>query len=335
MAAQVTSGYSTEGNQYAKDNAYYLLDTLPGAGDVILAPVTIAGPVGSPGLIVQGTTTLQGAAAALSLNTNTITSGPAPAVHSASGPLTVTSTALTTVSGATTNVSSTGAMNVSASAGPVTVSANGNNALSLFSPAGNVAISAAGAVNAVSTAGPVSLSGATGATVAAGAGNLVMTGNLIGLTSATNITLQTAAANGVITLQNNTGGGLVVNGPGQASATGFDVRITGELNVERGFASATGNGSFAAPAVVSPAGGGGYIIDMFGQKGFFQTSGAAGVVIIVRFPIFPLITQNWVPVIGQIGVTGTNIASFYSDGVSCVIQPSNPLSPCTFSIVLL
>lgn len=56
MASQLRSSFSTEGTQYSVDNSYYLLDTVPGAGNIISGPITISG-----NLTVTGTETVLGA----------------------------------------------------------------------------------------------------------------------------------------------------------------------------------------------------------------------------------------------------------------------------------
>ena len=60
--SQASSSFATEGTQYARNNSYYLLDTVPGPGDAIPGPVTISATPPSVALTVAGTTIMTGAA---------------------------------------------------------------------------------------------------------------------------------------------------------------------------------------------------------------------------------------------------------------------------------
>jgi hypothetical protein len=324
MASQVSSGFSTEGNQYAKDNSFYLLDTLPGAGDVIVAPVTIAGPIGSPGLIVQGTTTLQGAAAALSLNTNTITAGPAAAIYSASGTQTISSATGTTIT---------------AAANGIALNATGSGGVRIAGGAGSV-VDVSGASITLRSSGNIS-SAATGNNALSATGAMNLGGASLGLTAVGLASVQSssfiAASNNVaggMSMVNQNSSGYYVNSVNNSASLGYSNLIAGEVFLDSGLAIPTGQGSFSAPATIPAAGGGGYIWQMTGNKAFLQTAGAAGTVVIVLFPA-GVVTQNWIPLIGQIGVTSTNVAAAYTDGVSVILQASNILAPMKFSIALV
>jgi len=93
--SQASSSFATEGTQYARDNSYYLLDTVPGPGDAIPGPVTISATPPSIALTVAGTTIMTGAAgvsgvltAAGGLLTNAIaaeTAGPGGLLELTSG----------------------------------------------------------------------------------------------------------------------------------------------------------------------------------------------------------------------------------------------------------
>jgi hypothetical protein len=324
MASQVTSGFSTEGNQYAQANSYYLLDTLPGPGDVIVAPVTIASAVDSPGLIVQGTTTLQGAASALSLNTNTLTAGPAAAIYSASGTQTISSATGTTIT---------------AAANGIALKASGSGGVRIAGGAGSV-VDVSGASITLRSSGNISSAAANNNTLSA-TNAMNIGGASLGLSA---VGLASVQASSFIAASNNAAGGMsmvnqnssgyYVNSVNTAASLGYANLIAGEVYLNSGLAIPTGQGSFAAPATIPAAGGGGYIWQMTGNKAFLQTAGAAGTVVIVLFPT-GVGTQNWVPLIGQIGVTSTNVAAAYTDGVSVVLQAANILNPMKFSIALV
>jgi filamentous hemagglutinin len=249
MASQTSSSFSTEGTQYAKDNSYYLLDSAPGAGISIVAPVTIAGAPGTPGLIVQGTTTLA-QTGALSLNTNTITAGPAAATYAASGNLTVTSNAALSLTGVNTTLASSaatvingpridmittaaGGINLTAGgAGDVTLTASGSGPVSVVSanasatlqsiPAGSITIapSVAGspAIN-VNSIGPMNTLVTGGNQVNAVSGGSITT-NVTGAGAfmSTNVSgSYSAAIRDNITMQSTLGNVLVESQAGTLS----------------------------------------------------------------------------------------------------------------------
>jgi hypothetical protein len=101
--AQVTSGFSTESTQYAYDNSYYVLDSVPGSGDVLQGPITVTGNLTTTGnQIVQGSLGVLGSVNAPSVN--------GPAVLALTGATGLTATA------------TTGNVAVTATAGTATVS---------------------------------------------------------------------------------------------------------------------------------------------------------------------------------------------------------------------
>lgn len=119
--AQALSGFATEGTQYAMNNSYYLLDTVPGAGNVLDGPITVAG-----NLVVTGTETVQGAlGVAGNVNAPSMTS---PAVLSLTG------------ANGLSAVATTGNVGVTSTAGTVTVTSSGN--ANVTSTAGNVNLTA-------------------------------------------------------------------------------------------------------------------------------------------------------------------------------------------------
>jgi len=314
MASQVTSGYSTEGTQYATDNSYYLLDTLSGSGSTILGPVTVSGNI-----TVTGTTTLQGAAGALSLNTNTITANGPAATYSSAGKLAV-STASTAADSLT--LTSAGGASLSAAAGPVTVSTAGVNPLNLSSPAGPV----------VMTCGP-----AHAVTVQGGAMSLLAQGP-VALNSATSgITINsqlnsqlTSSAGSVAVL--GAGGGILCQSAATAASSGAGVElVNSSLALGRGVQLYPSMGTFAAPALATQVGPG-HTFGITGNKAFITTGGASATLIISPPPFGG---TQWIAVVGQIGNTPTNVASVVQNGGSIICTPSNILAPMTVYVLIL
>lgn len=168
MASQLKSGFATEGNQYATDSSYYLLDTIPGSGSTIAGPITITG-----NLVVTGTETVIGGQSVGGAQT---VAGPitAPSLSAPTGqvtPLTVTGSLA-----GTTLTSPAGAI------GPVIVSHPVGASITL-TQADNISVaSTAGNVSMTSTAGQVSMSvgganhlvSVAGAQVVSGGGSLFM-----------------------------------------------------------------------------------------------------------------------------------------------------------------
>lgn len=337
MASQVTSGYATEGTQFAQDNSYYLLDTLAGPGDIIAGPITITG-----NLSVTGTTTLQGPAAALSLNTNTITAPGPAATYASAGSLAISAVTTASLAGARADVtaSAAGGVNVTAAAGPVNLTAS----TGLVASAGNAIVvrstgpaGATGNASLTSINADAAISGQTGVTVITNTGTALVQAPTINMIAPTGtISLN---ANGVasrITLLNSNLKGMGVLSQSDTATAGYDVQLVGELFVTQGFAVGTGQGTFAAPAQVPQPIPGANVFQMVTQKAFLTTGVNAGGVagVNVLFPVSSPST-NWIPLVGQIGVTATNVSAVYTTGASCVAVPANPLAPMTFSIVLL
>lgn len=335
MAAQVTSGYATEGTQYAQDGSFYILDTVPGSGSSIPGPVTVTG-----NLVVTGTTTLQGAAGALSLNTNTITAPGPAATHSSAGSLALSAVTTASLAGATTNVtaSAAGGVNVAAAAGPVNLTAS----TGLIASAGNAIVvqstgpaGALGRATLASNNSEVAVVGETGATMLTNTGTAFIQGGGVQATATTaNVTVLAGSATSRISINNSVANGVNVLSRNDALTAGYDVQLRGELFVTQGFAVGVGQGSFVAPAQIPQPAPGANVFQMTTQKAFLTTgANAGGVGVNVLFPTGP--NQNWIPLVGQIGVTATNVSAVYTTGTAAILVPTNPLAPCTFSIVLL
>lgn len=132
MATQVRSGFSTEGTQYALNNSYYLLDTVPGSGSVIDGPVTVSG-----NLIVTGSETVLGAQ---SVGGN-ITAPSLSAPSTQATPLTITGSLNGTT--LTLPVSAPGPVVVSHPVGAsITLAQNDN--IDLASSTGNITLTTTG-----------------------------------------------------------------------------------------------------------------------------------------------------------------------------------------------
>jgi hypothetical protein len=110
MAGQTKSGFSTEGTQYSLSDSYYLLDSVPGAGDVLQGPITVTG-----NLTTTGNETVLGSLGVIG-NVN------APS-FSSSGVLTITGGTGATIASTTGNVA---------------LQANGSGNISLFSAGGGI-----------------------------------------------------------------------------------------------------------------------------------------------------------------------------------------------------
>lgn len=165
MALQLRSGFATEGTQYATDSSYYLLDTVPGSGSVIVGPVTVSG-----NLVVTGTETVQGALAVAS----NITAPSLSAPPTQATPLIITGslngTTLTLPSnapgpvvvshpvGASITLSSNDNIDLASSTGNITLTTNLAQSR-LISGAASVLVGPAG-VSMNSTAGQMSLANA-------------------------------------------------------------------------------------------------------------------------------------------------------------------------------
>jgi len=346
MASQVTSGYSTEGTQYATDNSYYLLDSLAGPGDIILGPVTVSG-----NLTVTGTTTAVGALGASSVNTNTITSAGPAATHSSAGSLALSAVTTASLAGATTNVnaSAAGGVNVAAAAGPVNLTASTN--LVASGATGVAASSTLGPITLTTSdavAGNITLTAANGATVqgvgrarlqhtgAVGSADVISNlGNVVVNAAVGAVQISCSGAAGQLYMLNSAGNGPIVQSTTLAVANGYDTQLKGETFMSKGFAVGVGQGTFAAPAQIPQPVPGANIFQMTTQKAFLTTgANAGGVGVNILFPLADA-TQNWIPVLGQIGVTATNVSNVYTNGTTAILVPTNPLAPCTFSIVLL
>jgi len=122
--AQASSSFSTEGTQYATNNSYYLLDTVPGSGDAIPGPVTISATPPSVALTVAGNEIVTGALGVtgnVTVAGNVLTNLIAP--FSTLGPgiaLTVSSPTTLDISGAATRVFSNNANLVLDAVNPAT-----------------------------------------------------------------------------------------------------------------------------------------------------------------------------------------------------------------------
>lgn len=281
MASQVTSGYSTEGTQYAQNNSFYLLDTVPGSGFALQGPVTISG-----NLSVTGTTTLLGAAGALSLNTNTITAGPASATYAASGNLAVSSATQLTLQGASVGVTATaGALNlVSSGAGSVVMSPAAGGSVVVAST-GSAAVTAVGAltVNAASLTETIT-------------GTALITGGA----AAASLTLSSASS----ALVNGTKS-LSVSSDAAEASVGWGMAVNNtSLYLDRGIALGVNQGSFFAAAVATQSGGLA-TFTMTGNKAVIITPPACSQ-LTVNFPN-PLGGIQWMAVYGKVGVNPTNI----------------------------
>lgn len=328
MASQVTSGYSTEGTQYAQNNSFYLLDTVPGAGAAIPGPVTIAG-----NLTVTGTTTLQGAAGATSLNTNSITAGPASATYAASGNLAITSATQLSLQGASVGVTATaGALNLASSgAGSIVMNPAAGGSMGVTSPTINVTASAA--ANVISPI--VQITASTQATVTGNFAQVISAGNgtlQLGPSVLGNAKVRLQSTTGNISLEADTNQSLRVVSDAFAAANGFGVQVKGKLDLIDGLSLASTQGTFAAPALATNLGGA-YGFTMLGNKAFITTGGAVGISLTIDFPGGG--GKNWIPILTQIGTNQTNVASYQTNGDGLVITPSNILNPVIVGIVVL
>jgi hypothetical protein len=335
MASQVTSGYSTEGTQYAQNNSFYLLDTVPGAGAAIPGPVTIAG-----NLTVTGTTTLQGAAGATSLNTNVITAGPAPASYTATGNLSITALgSLSEIANGITlnslngNVSVGGVGSGSIVMSPATggsvnvtsaaVNLNASTQAIVSGPVAQVVSSANGSLVVSPGSGPgstkVSLSSTLGsvAIAANGLGGDVNVSSQVG-----DVILSAAAGASRVTVIQSAG----------AANNGFGVEVRGKAFLTQGLALGPTQGTYAAPAAATNLGGA-YGFTMLTNKAFITTGGAVGISLTIDFPGGA--GADFIPILSQIGTTPTNVASYQTNGNGLVITPSNPLNPVVVGIVVV
>lgn len=338
MASQVTSGYATEGTQYAQNGSFYILDTVPGSGSAIPGPVTVTG-----NLTVTGTTTLLGAAAAPSFNTNTITAPGPAATYSSAGKLAVStastasdSLTLTSAGGATLSAAGVNALNLSSPAGPVVVTCGPAHAVTVQGAAISVLATGTAAINSSTAAATVN--GTTGLTLATSGGTANLAGPTVALTSgAGNINLTAATATSRVNIVNSASNGIGIASANDAVTFGYDINLGGETFMTKGLAVGVGQGTFAAPQQVPQPTPGANVFQMTTQKAFLTTGVNAGGVagVVVLFPTGGAATQNWIPLVGQIGVGATNVASVYTNGASCIVVPSNPLNPMTFSIALL
>ena len=143
--SQALSGFATEGTQYAQDNSYYVLDGVPGAGNVLDGPITVAG-----NLVVTGTETVQGAlGVAGNVNAPSMTS---PAVLSLTGATGVSA------------VATTGNANVTASTGNVNVTSTTSN-VNLTAGQFNVLVSPSSVALRGPTARQIGISALFGTTI--------------------------------------------------------------------------------------------------------------------------------------------------------------------------
>jgi hypothetical protein len=272
MASQVTSGFSTEATQYAYDNSYYLLDNVPGAGDVLQGPITVTGNLTTTGNeIVQGALGVVGVATAEAYS----------ARPGKTDPLTVTGTAgssggLTLQAGGTGNIVLQGAATIGATA-------SGNVALT--SLGGSVALQAGSGTALVQTQanGNVSVSSLTGATTTssvlitnsntAGSATLTLAGSA-GATLATtgNFKPITFTASGNMIM--NPTGTWTVNPVQATTSPALAVESGGQVTMLNGLVC---HGSASAPQLIT-----GGFFQMTVNKGFFYTVGDATV--IVAFP---------------------------------------------------
>lgn len=303
MASQVTSGYSTEGTQYAQNNSFYLLDTVPGAGAALPGPITVAG-----NLTVTGTTVSQGAASALSLNTNTITGGPIAITSAAGSNITVTAPTTGTVTLAGDSV----LMNAASSAqvtSPVAV-------LVQATPYGTLglgpSILGSATVNLNANSGNLSINSVAGsATLSATVGNVI-------LTSPSQVT--TTCGNQIVNVLGN----------GLAASSGYGVDVIGAARLRNGVAVGPGMGTFAAPAAATPAGSG-HTFQMLANKAFITTGGATTTLIVT----LPGAGNNFIVSVGSVGATAQNVALVVQNGDIVTLTPTNPANPIVVSILAL
>jgi hypothetical protein len=272
MASQVTSGFSTEATQYAYDNSYYLLDNVPGAGDVLEGPITVTGNLTTTGNeIVQGALGVVGVATAEAYS----------ARPGKTTPLTVTGTAgsaggLTLQAGGTGNIALQGAATIGATA-------SGNVALT--SLGGSVALQAGGGQALVQTLanGNVSISSLTGTTTSSSV--VITNSNTVG--SAT----LTLSGNGGATLATagfdrnmffTATGSMFFTTTGLWSVTPTASVTSPALSVTQQGQVSMGNGLTCHGSVTNPVLITGGFFQMTANKGFFYTVGDATV--IVAFP---------------------------------------------------
>jgi hypothetical protein len=272
MASQVTSGFSTEATQYAYDNSYYLLDNVPGAGDVLQGPITVTGNLTTTGNeIVQGALGVVGVATAEAYSARPGKTTPLVVTGTAGG-----SGGLTLQAGGTGNIVLQGAATIGATA-------SGNVALT--SLGGSVGLQAGGGQATIDTLanGNVAISSLTGTTTTSSV--VITNSNTVG--SAT----LTLAGSGGVTLATtgiarpmlftSTGsmdlrptGGFGVTPPGSVTGPALSVTLQGQVSMGNGLVC---HGSASAPQLIT-----GGFFQMTANKGFFYTVGDATV--IVAFP---------------------------------------------------
>jgi hypothetical protein len=175
-------------------------------------------------------------------------------------------------------------------------------------------------------------------TLATSGGTANLGGPTVALTSgAGNINLTAATATSRVNIINSASNGIGIASANDAVTFGYDINLGGETFMTRGLAVGVGQGTFAAPQQVPQPVPGANVFQMTTQKAFLTTGANAGGVagVVVLFPTGGAATQNWIPLVGQIGVAATNVANVYTTGASCIVVPGNPLNPMTFSIALL
>lgn len=330
--AQAKSGFSTEGTQYAVNNSYYLLDTVPGAGSVIEGPVTVTG-----NLLTTGNEIIQGA---LSVAGN-ITAPGVFQVTGAAAPLALVGSS-TTSGGVAVSLpgGSTGAITLTgAGSNSLTLPANGNINLLTGTVAGTptdvISIGNAGAAPA--TFNGVRIKDTVGGTEDSGvqvvtsgtASRLVLQGNGSNGVLVTNTAGQISIING-----NTSGGGVVIsaNDGGFSltsnNTTGAPLFVGSLSGVGQGITLTSGlsyAGSYSAPISI----GASYI--MTTNKAFLATNSFSCTVF---FPANLGVGEKGVALIN--GLTGQNFApiSVAQNGV-LVNLGFAPAQTNFFSIVVI
>jgi hypothetical protein len=322
--AQASSSFATEGNQYASNNSYYLLDTVPGSGDAIPGPVTISATPPAVALTVAGNEIVTGSA------------GVAGVLTASGGVLTNTVTAtagsLVLTGPSSALVSTTGPINVTAGAGQnVTVGASANGTATLVSTGVTSQTTVASSHNVtVNATNNVAITADTGSvTVETIVGNITLKAKnaLVFQATDNNIFIQTN------NLSLNTGvsigggvfnPGLLVNNDATTTATGLGSVFRGPVFQSKGLYLDATDGTFSVPLSVTT------VHQMAGNKGFF-TAPAGTVSVQILFPNPTM--GNWVAIYQQIGTNPTNIGLSVQDGQKYIINSANILNPMFFSIV--
>ena len=309
MASQTLSGYATEGTQYSVDGSYYVLDSIPGSGNVLDGPITVAGNLTTTGnTSVLGSLGSAGPLTAATVNTSNVS----PSAGQTT-PLIVTGLA------AGVTVTSSGPTIVNG--GSVAVSATTGN-LTMQSVSSNVLISR-GATSSIGMSNDVTVLNTT----LDGKINLTTQGNLGGINIVAN------GATGVVYLEGGFGVQLAnasssTSTPNRILATGSYTSVsTGNFEFPAGLYLNPGMGTFAASQLIS---GG---INMVGNKGVFRsTSGDVASVVIFD----PRVAPNGVALYGKVGTNAFAPALAVQNGSALTITWDLVSAPqSTFWIVVM